>query len=178
MKIKSRYKIVDLNSTKNQYIGGGIDGDYYKISKKRGVKVFKYLGRATIKACRREIKKVHAEANNILKLQKFKMTPKFYDICIVKKVGGSYHPAILMEHLNEYKPLGDYWDSYGDLSFDKKFFKTPPKNARGLDVWIGKAFTEKTKYQHPDIHNHNILIKVKNKVIKDVKLVDLTYITK
>lgn len=147
---------------KKQLIGSGIYGKYFKISRNKGIKIIGSGYKKFNKLLKsKRILDAVREATLLKISEKRKVSPKFYNLKVVK-FNGKFYPAIEMEHIVGKKAY-DY-DSTGSFKINKKGRLS--KKGFFAETYIKKMLL-KEKIIHKDLHYNNMII-TKNKKIKAI----------
>lgn len=184
-----KYKIFNLNQLKNvRYIGAGCYGKYYRLSSMRGIKLLTDTGTRSkhriysFAWAQSRMKLARQEGAALRKVYKSGLTPKLYKVGIAK-LGHRYHPAIIMEHFENYKEAKDYLSMSVESFYDRIPFQMHVKFSDKLRMhkvsysgdlydFLNRKLKKITKLKHMDLHYSNILFKERHGVVESVKIID------
>lgn len=140
-------KTLKLNRRKNSD-GSGAYGEYYKLSRSKGVKIIGHVDSGNGCYSINELKQDWSYKDAIKELKLLKrayrsgVTPKPYHVAAVK-IGSIYHAGIVMEHIDGYG---------GELDDDDYVPDYVLKDAL-------HALEKKSGLKHKDVHNGNYIFK-------------------
>lgn len=140
---------------KLKFIDDGAYGSYYKISKRKGIKILSFGHDTKREAIEYAVPSVKHEYLNLVKASKrTKMVPRPYGVAIVKEYDKSsksymYHVGYVMSHYDA-RPLGDDGDYKDYDRFDKACDRM-----ESLGIGLN------------DNHHYNVLLKNKRFIFID-----------
>lgn len=163
-----------VNVSNKRCVGSGVFGQYYKLSKYKGIKILTMYASRKLNSAIIDLTHASDEAMAIKKAQKSKMTPKLYTVCVAQK-GKYFYPAIMMEHLHGYVEFYKVLRRYSDqeLRFNKNLKLGKVINAEHLYSLLRKRLSDRVGGFHYDMHWNNVLVKHKNNMINSIRIVDL-----
>lgn len=175
-------KILDIKKFDYKLVGSGAFGAYYKLTSKRGVKIFLYSRSRSVDKVITKYNEATLEALALKQASDSGLTPKLHQV-VIAKLGCYYYWGILMEHFNNYIEMYQIIDNHMDFNynkikvvgykFDPKLKMNNMKSVADIFKFLSDKLYAKSKCIHHDLHPSNILVKIQDKLITDVKIVDL-----
>lgn len=146
-------RIIKL-SRKHKRIAEGCYGVYYRLTARKGIKVFHYMDYSP-KSLSECLESVKSEVKALRKAYKTGVTPKFYELVFVKRRHG-YSAGIIMEHIP------------GKMLYECENVDTSTI-ARKIEAKLAKF-----GFHHGDLHYGNIIY---NPRTKKAKACDLGFLS-